>query len=93
MVVVCRRHAAWSIATFADGLFSSFILPFGPLLLLSHLELASNGDAGAGAGDVQPLQEEGQEQGREISMHWAVVAKLWSQVGGERGKGCVLVLF
>lgn len=77
------------MATFADGLLASFILPFGPLLLLSHLELAANGPDSAG-----DLQEEGQGNalGGEVSMHWAVVAKLWSQVckeeEGLHGCGC-----
>lgn len=86
MVVVCRRHAAWSIATFTDGLLSNFIIPLGPLLLLSHLELAqrySNATA-----EIGPSKTQAQEDGinGEVVMHWAVVARLWSQVCGARGQ-------
>lgn len=92
MVAICRRHAAWSIATFTDGLLTNFVLPFGPLLLLSHLELADpyrrahSADAGAleptykAAKTGRTLMQGGGEGGEAI-LHWAVVAKLWSQVG------------
>ncbi|CAM9141606.1 unnamed protein product, partial [Scytosiphon promiscuus] len=77
MVVVCRRHAAWSIATFTDGLLSNFILPLGPLLLLSHLELAQR-HSGATA-NADPSETQKDVIDGEMVMHWAVVAKLWSQ--------------
>lgn len=89
MVVICRRHAAWSIATFTDGLFTNFVLPFGPLLLLSHLELSSYRQANtAAAGDPLEAQEQEDGAGAEAIVHWAVVAKLWSQVC--RGEGTAL---
>lgn len=85
--MICRRHAAWSIATFTDGLLTNFVLPFGPLLLLSHLELASQRDANPAAAGL-PLPAKEQEDGAagEVILHWAVVAKLWSQVRRREGQ-------
>lgn len=68
----CRVHqSAWSTATLVDGVFETFIVPFGPLLLLSYLNATSR-DADAGA-----------PQGRSS---WAAVGRLWSQVW-QCGKG------
>lgn len=91
--MICRRHAAWSIATFTDGLLTNFILPFGPLLLLSHLELASQRDANTAAAGV-PLGAKEQEGGSsgEVVLHWAVVAKLWSQVILSTGGQCCVYI-
>lgn len=88
MVVVCRRHAAWSIATFTDGLLTNYIVPLGPLLLLAHLEYrqANNNNAMASTGVVAgPIEAVEAQTGdgassSEQDMHWAVVAKLWSEV-------------
>lgn len=84
-MVICRRHAAWSIATFTDGLLANFVLPFGPLLLLSHLELGLYREAYSAA-DGNHLEVKEQEDGAdgEAIMKWAVVAKLWSQVRRKR---------
>lgn len=82
--MVCRRHAAWSIATFTDGLLTNYIIPLGPLLLLAHLELVYRQANATGAADmVDPVQAEAQTDGgpsSEQDMHWAVIAKLWSEV-------------
>lgn len=79
-MAICRRHAAWSVATLTDGLVTNFIVPMGPLLLLSHLELVH--PYLNKAEDVDPLQAQVLKDGmgNEVSMHWAVVARLWSQV-------------
>ncbi|CAM9553888.1 unnamed protein product [Ectocarpus fasciculatus] len=78
-MAICRRHAAWSVATLTDGLVTNFIVPMGPLLLLSHLELVH--PYLNKAEDVDPLQAQVLKDGmgNEVSMHWAVVARLWSQ--------------
>lgn len=85
-MAICRRHAAWSVATLTDGLVTNLIVPMGPLLLLSHLELV-NPYLNTAEEDVDPLQAQAHKDGmgNEASMHWAVVARLWSQVcGGSR---------
>ncbi|CAB1118429.1 unnamed protein product [Ectocarpus sp. CCAP 1310/34] len=78
-MAICRRHAAWSVATLTDGLVTNFIVPMGPLLLVSHLEFVHpylNTAEG-----VDTLQAQAHKDGMvdEVSMHWAVVARLWSQ--------------
>lgn len=86
-MVVCRRHAAWSIATFTDGLVANYVVPFGPLLLLAHLELVYRQANATAAGAVGPIQAEVETGGGasgQQDMHWAVVAKLWSEVGDVR---------
>lgn len=86
MVVVCRRHAAWSIATFTDGLLTNYIVPLGPLLLLAHLEFVyrqANNNATPADVVAGPIEAEAQTDAgasSEQDMHWAVVAKLWSEV-------------
>ncbi|CAM9822972.1 unnamed protein product, partial [Ectocarpus sp. 12 AP-2014] len=78
-MAICRRHAAWSVATLTDGLVTNFIVPMGPLLLLSHLEFVH--PYLNTAEDVDPLQAQAHKDGMgdDVSMHWAVVARLWSQ--------------
>lgn len=91
--MICRRHAAWSIATFTDGLLTNFVLPFGPLLLLSHLEPGSYPQANTEGDNGIPLMAKEQEDGAggEVILHWAVVAKLWSQVRPGGGQRCAYI--
>lgn len=87
MVVSCRQHVAWSTATFADGILSAFIIPFGPLLILSYLNSSATtartattpGDAIAAAIQGNPGDGEQHFVGVAVTQ-WATVASLWSKV-------------
>ena len=74
--MVCRRRIAWSTATFSDAVLSSFIIPFGPLLLVHFLQLDSSNGIG---GDVVP-QNETRSAVSEASLQWMTSSRLWSQV-------------
>lgn len=76
--MVCRRQAAWSTATFTDALLSSFIIPFGPLLLLSYFDPAIFGEADGADADA-PNGEAHHHASHDL-LQWASVARLWSQV-------------
>lgn len=76
--MVCRRQAAWSTATFTDAILSSFIIPFGPLLLLSYFDPATFGEADGT--DADALNEEAHHRASHDLLQWAAVARLWSQV-------------
>lgn len=76
--MVCRRQAAWSTATFTDAILSSFIIPFGPLLLLSYFDPAAFGEADGTEADA--LNEEAHHRASHNLLQWAAVARLWSQV-------------
>lgn len=77
--MTCRRHAAWSTATFMDGILTSFIVPFGPLLLLAYLDTSTIDYRYADANGNKAADE---EVAREhlMAVSWATAARLWSQV-------------
>lgn len=77
--MVCRRQVAWSTAAFTDAILSSFIIPFGPLLLLSYFDPATFGEADGGT-EADALSGEAHPRASPDLLQWAAVARLWSQV-------------
>lgn len=77
--MVCRRRSAWSTATFTDAILSSFIIPFGPVLLLSHFDPDTFHETD-GEDAVDGLDGKTSHRASHDLMQWAAVARLWSQV-------------
>lgn len=84
----CRRQVAWSTATFADAVLSSFVVPFGPLLLLFCLGrspwVETDTHADSDSNLSYRLEGELRHHLDETTLQWITVAKLWSQVRGPK---------